>query len=703
MLEHLFFPESVAIAGASKTPGKVGHDILANLVKGGFAGKIVPINPAGGTLMGLPVFPSIQAYSGDLDQVIVAVPKNAVIATVKDAIAKKVKSIIMITAGFKESGAEGLELENEVVGLCKRGGARLLGPNCLGFLNTKNHLNSSFAGDLPLPGNIAIMSQSGALCTSILDLAAGRHLGLSKLISIGNKADINENDLLAYFASDPETKVIVGYLENIVSGDRFIKVADATCSKKPVVILKSGTSQAGQKAAASHTGVLAGADTAYGAAFKRSGVIRADTFEALFDYATALSMQPLPKGDRVLIITNAGGPGTMAADAVEHSGMTVAELDTNTAASLRSKLPEAASIGNPIDVLGDAPPERYAEALKAAQDDVSVDAVIVILTPQAMTRPAEAARAIVGAINGSKPVLASFMGGKEVLPGRQELSAAGLPDYESPERAVAALKVMYEYATWLRRPPRIVTRFRVNRRRAIRIVTRSQRNKVLQLNEVKAKKVLDAYGFNILPGRLVTSADEAVELSRRIGFPIAMKIVSPDIIHKSDLGGVKLNMASAQQVRDGFDLMMMRITQQVPNARIEGIYMEKMAEPGLEVILGMSRDPQFGPMLMFGLGGIFVEVMKDVTFHLAPITQEEAIQMLKSTRSFGILEGRRGRKGVDITAIAGGLQRISQLTTDFPQITELDINPFIVGDFGTDPVVADARITLAPSDEKLIR
>ena len=700
MLEHLFSPESVAVAGASKTPGKVGHDILANLVKSGFTGKILPINPAGGTMMGLPVYPSLLSCEGDLDQVIVAVPKSAIIATVKEAITKKARSIIMITAGFKESGPAGLALENEVMGLCKSGGTRLLGPNCLGLLNTKNHLNSSFAGDLPLPGSIAIMSQSGALCTSILDLAAGRHLGLSKLVSIGNKADINENDLLAYFAGDPETKVIVGYLENIVSGDQFIKVADTTCSKKPVVILKSGTSQAGQKAAASHTGVLAGADTAYGAAFKRSGVIRADTFEALFDYASALAMQPLPKGDRVLIITNAGGPGTMAADAVEHSGMTVAELDTNTAAALRDKLPEAASVGNPIDVLGDAPPERYAEALKAAQDDASVDAIIVILTPQAMTKPTEAARAIAGAINGSKPVLASFMGGKDVLPGRQELTAAGLPDYESPERAVAALKVMYEYATWLRRPPRIVTRFRVNRRRAARIITRSQRNKILQMNEVKAKKVLDAYGFNVLPGRLVTSADEAVELSRRIGFPVAMKIVSPDIIHKSDMGGVKLNLASAQQIRDGFDLMMMRIIQQVPNARIDGIYMEKMGESGLEVILGMTRDPQFGPMLMFGLGGIFVEVMKDVTFHLAPITQEEALQMLKSTRSYDILEGRRGRKGVDITAIAVGLQRISQLTTDFPQITELDINPFIVGDFGTDPVVADARITLAPLDEK---
>ncbi len=695
MLEHLFFPEKVAVIGASRQPGKVGHDILANLVRGGFTGEIIPINPSGGTLFDFKVYPSLREYPGTVDQAVVAVPKPHVLASVKDALAKGAKSIIMITAGFKETGEEGAALERELTELCHRSGARLVGPNCLGLLNTANKLNSSFAGKLPKQGKIGIFSQSGALCTSILDLAEGRNLGLSKLISIGNKADINEDHLLEYFAGDPDTDVIVGYLENIVAGDSFIKTATDTCSHKPVVILKSGTSQAGQKAAASHTGVLAGADTAYGAAFKRSGIIRADTFEALFDYATALSMQPLPKGDRVLIITNAGGPGTMAADAVEHAGMTVAELETNTATSLRDKLPAAASVGNPVDVLGDAPPERYADALLAAQSDVSVDAIIVILTPQAMTDAKATARIIARSIDGSKPVLASFMGGKEVLPGRQELTAAGLPDYESPERAVAALKVMYQYATWKNRPPRIVTRFRVNRRRASRIIGRNISNGIFQLNESKAKKILDAYGFNVLPGRLITSAEEAMEYARGIGFPVAMKIVSQDIVHKSDMGGVKLNLATVHQVRDAFDLMMMRILQQVPNARIEGVYLERMADPGLEIILGMSRDPQFGPMLMFGLGGIFVEVMKDVTFHLAPITQEEAIQMLKSTRSYGILEGKRGQKGVDIPAIATGLQRISQLTTDFPQITELDINPFIVGDIGTDPVVADARITLA--------
>lgn len=701
MLNTLFTPKTVAVVGASRTPGKVGHDILVNLIEGGFEGEIIPINSAGGQILGLDVIAHLRQYDGTIDQTIIAIPKEHVLETVKDALKKGTKSVVMVSSGFKETGELGASLEEEIATLCKRGGARLLGPNCIGLINTNHKLNASFAGEMPLQGKISVLSQSGALCASILDLAKQKYLGLSKVVSVGNKADINEDDLLKYFETDQDTDVVMGYLENIVSGDRFIKVASKISTQKPVVILKSGTSDAGQRAAASHTGVLSGADTAYGAAFKRSGIIRADTFDALFDYATALSMQPLPKGKRVLIITNAGGPGIMAADAVEHAGLQVAELSTNTAASLRIQLPEMANVGNPVDVLGDAPPERYADALAAAQKDESVDAIIVILSPQAMTDPKATAKAIALSIDGSKPVLASFMGGSNVTIGRNELTAANLPDYASPERAVAALKVMYEYATWRERPPRMVTRFRVNRRRAERIITRSQRSNILQLNAVKSKKILDAYGFATPPGRLVTSVDEAIEHAKRIGFPVAMKIVSPDIVHKTDMGGVKLNLANVQQVRDAYDLMMMRIKQQVPNARIEGIDIEQMVDSGLEVILGMSRDPQFGPMLMFGLGGIFVEVMKDVTFHLAPITHDEAVQMLMSTRSYDILEGRRGQKGVDIDAIATGLQRISQLTTDFPQILELDINPFIVGEVGTEPIVADARITLAAPEGKI--
>jgi acetate---CoA ligase (ADP-forming) len=695
MLEKFFSPASVAVVGASRTPGKVGHDILANLVAGGYEGEIIPINPAGGTMFDRPVYTRLTEYRGQIDQVVIAVPAQYVLDVIRDALGRKAKAIIVISAGFRETGEEGSRIQSEMADICRRGGARLLGPNCLGLINTETKLNSSFAGGMPKPGSIAIFSQSGALCTAMLDLAGKRHIGLSKLISIGNKADLSEIDMLSALGRDEQTKVIVGYLEDISAGDEFIKAAEDASNRKPVIILKSGTTPAGQKAAASHTGVLTGADTAYGAAFKRSGVCRADTFDALFDYATAFNMQPLPKGDRILIITNAGGPGTMAADAVEKLGMHVTALDRNVSTALRSHLPAAASIANPIDVLGDAGPDRYVAALKAAQADDQVDAILILLTPQAMTRPRDTALAIIEHMDGSKPVLASFMGGKDVMPGRRELAAGGLPDYESPERAVAVLKAMREYAVWRDRPPRMVTRFPVNRRRVERIISRRQRTGKLQLGEVRAKNILKAYGFNILEGRLATTPAEAVEIAKFIGFPVAMKVVSPNIIHKTDLGGVRLDVASSQEVEDAYDLMMLRIWKQVPGALLEGVYVEKMADPGLEVIVGMTRDPQFGPMLMFGLGGIFVEVLKDVTFHLAPITEGEAVQMLKSTRSYEMLKGKRGHKEVDIAAIAVALQRISQLTTDFPQITELDINPMIVGEIGTEPVVADARMTLS--------
>lgn len=700
MLEPLLYPESIAVIGASRTPGKVGHDILANLIKNKFAGTIVPINPSAEELLGLPCYKNLSDYNGIIDLSIIAVPKTTVFDAVKMSVKAGAKAIAIITSGFKETGAEGAELENRIAEFCKSRNIRLLGPNCLGLINTDHNMNASFAGIMPQEGPISVVSQSGALITSILDSAAGRHLGLAKVISIGNKADLSEVDLLQALARDEQTKVIVGYLEDISSGDEFVKAADEASSNKPVIILKAGNTEAGLKAASSHTGVLAGKETAYAAAFKRSGVVRADTFDSLFDYATAFAMQPLPKGNKVLIITNAGGPGTMAADAVEKAGLLVAELDRNTASALRSKLPSAASTGNPIDVLGDAGPERYTAALTAAQDDDDVDAILVILTPQAMTKPAEIARAIASNLKGDKPVVASFMGGKSVMPGRDELVAAGLPDYDSPERAVLALKAMCEYAGWKRRPTRIVTRFSVNRRRVERIITRRLRTGNVQLGEVKAKSILQAYGFQIPDGYLATNTAESVEIAERIGFPIAMKIVSPDIIHKSDLGGVRLNVHNSEAVRDAYDLMMLRIGQKAPQAWIEGIYVEKMLDKGLEVIIGMTRDPQFGPMLMFGLGGIFVEVMKDVTFHLAPITSDEAIQMLKSTRSYEILQGKRGQKGVDLTAIATGLQRISQLGRDFPQIVELDINPFIVGEMGTEPIVADARITLQSPEIK---
>lgn len=700
MLEALLVPESIAIIGASRSPGKVGYEVLSNLIAGGYEGRIVPINPSATDVLGLKCYPDLKSSGHDVQMAVIAVPVPMVRMAVEEAIEAGAKAIVVITAGFKETGSEGATLEKEIASMCTASGVRLLGPNCLGLINSHHKMNASFAKHMPMPGHISVISQSGALCTAILDWAASRHLGLAKLISMGNKADLNETDFLHAFAEDAQTRVIVGYLENIVSGDAFMKQAENAASKKPVVIFKAGVTSAGVKAASSHTGSLAGADIAYGAAFNRSGIVRADTFEELFDFATAFAMQPLPKGNHVAIITNAGGPGIMAADAVERLGMKVETLGSGMATALRKKLPAAASVGNPIDVLGDADPGRYVMAVEAALEDEAIDAVIVILTPQAMTKPADTARAIAKCARGTKPILVSFMGGADVMPGRDELVASNLPDYPSPERAVGALKAMCDYASWLKRPPRILTRFPVNRRRVERIIHRHLKTRNFQIGEVYAKEILRAYEFNVLPGQLAATAAEAVEVADKVSYPVAMKIVSPDVIHKSDVGGVRLNLDSPQAVRDAYDLMMIRVTQRVPGARILGVYVERMCKRGREVILGMTRDPQFGPMLMFGLGGIFVEVMKDVAFHIAPITESEAVQMLEGTRSFAMLKGTRGQASVDLDAIAMSLQRMSQLVTDFPQISEMDINPLMVGEVGTDTIAADARMTLSPTETR---
>ena len=696
MLDRMFSPRSIAVIGASKTVGKVGYLTLSNLVQSGFQGPIVPVNSAGGELFGLTVYKQLADYPDAIDLVVIAVPAEMVPAAASEAVAKKAGAVVVVASGFKEAGPEGRALEDELIAICRRGGVRLLGPNCLGVINTAIRMNASFSRRIPQAGSMAIFSQSGALCTAMMDIADERELGVSKAISIGNKADITEVDVLEALAEDEDTKVIVGYLEDISDGDRFVKAAEAASNRKPVVILKAGTTTAGSRAAANHTGVLVGKDTAYGAAFKRAGICRADTFDALFDSATALALQPTPKGDRVLIITNSGGSGTLSADAVEKAGLNVATLGEELARQLRRALPTAAFIDNPIDISAAAEPRHYAAALDIVAAEGSFDAVLIVLAPQYMTEPAATVRAIVAHPDENMPVLAAFLGGGDIMPSRQELAAAGLPFYDSPERAVTALKAMHEYGVWQRRPARQVVRFPVNRRRVERIIYRRQRTDRLRLGEVKSKDILKAYGFQILEGRLTTSPEEAMEIARFIGFPVALKVISPSIIHKSDLGGVRLNLNSAQEVADAFDLMMLRINKLAPNAIIGGIYVEKMAEKGLEVIIGMTRDPQFGPMLMFGLGGIFVEVMKDVTFHLAPITENEAAQMLQSTRSYELLQGKRGLKEVDMHAIAVALQRISQLTTDFPQILDLEINPLIVGEMGNEPVVVDARMTFAP-------
>ena len=698
MLEKLLTPRSVAVLGASRSAGKVGHEVLANLVRGGFEGAIYPVNPGADEILGLRCYPDISSVGEPVDLCLVALPVSKVEAAVKEALAARVGAMVILTAGFKEVGEDGADLEARVAELCRKHQVRLMGPNSVGLINAHHALNATFAPVMPPAGGISVISQSGALCVAILDWATSQGIGLGTTVSFGNKADLNEVDFLEALAEDDNTRVITGYLESIDDGERFLSAAQEAADIKPVVILKVGVTAAGAKAASSHTGSLAGADIAYWAAFKRAGVIRAETFESLFDYAQAFAMQPLPRGPRLAVITNAGGPGIMAADAAEGSGLELTSPSAATQEALRAVLPAEAAVGNPIDVIGDADPERYMAAFEIVQASDYSDAILLIATPQNMTRPVELARKLAEAHDAGKPLVAAFMGGDEVEEARRVLTSLNIPSYPSPERAVRALRGMVDYSAWRKRPPRVVTRFPVNRRRVERVIRWHRRMKLNQIGEVEGKEILRAYDFTIPRGRLVETSSQAVEAADQIGYPVVMKIVSPDIIHKSDVGGVRLNLATPEQVRDAFDLLMLRSTRSLPEARVRGAYVETMGRRGREVILGMTRDPQFGPMLMFGLGGIFVEVMKDVTFHLAPITAEEAMQMLRATRSYALLTGVRGESAVDLEAIAGGLQRISQLSTDYPEIVELDINPFIVGQVGGESYVADARMTLAPQE-----
>jgi len=696
-LEQFFDPHSVAVVGASREKGKVGREIVASLIHGGYPGEIYPVNPKADEVEGLKCYPSLEAIGKTPDLVIVVIPAKAVPGVVEECGRVGVKAVVVISAGFKEVGKEGADLEQQVKQIAKDNGIRMIGPNCLGVIVPGRKLNASFGGDLPLPGNIGFLSQSGALLAAILDMANASRIGFSKLISIGNKADIDELALIEALGSDPETSVIAGYLENISNGDEFVTEAEAISTAKPILLMKSGGTQAGAKAASSHTGSLAGLETAYDCAFSRAGIIRCESIEAQFDYAQAFAYQLLPAGPSVAIITNAGGPGIMAADAIERYGLTFAKFSDETRERLASSLPAAANVNNPVDVLGDALADRYEFALRTVLADANVDVAIVLLTPQVMTEAAGTAEAIIRVLkeNPGKPVLACFMGALKVDDGIEILEVGRIPQYDSPERAAATIKVMADYVRWRSRPKRVVKLFPVNRRRVEKIVSRHLRRQIFEVGELESKEILEAYGFTTPSGSLATTAEQAVNIANQLGYPVVLKIWSPDILHKSDVGGVKLNLKTPQEVMDAFDLMMLRVPKKAPDADILGVLVQEMCTKGQEVILGVKRDPQFGPMMMFGLGGIYVEVLKDVSFCLAPLTAEEARQMLVDTKTYGLLKGARGQEGLDIDVIVEGLQRLSQLVTEFPEIQEMDINPYVVGPLGTRPIAVDARITVA--------
>ena len=696
MLEHFFSPQTVAVVGASREEGKVGHDLFKNLVNHGYKGKIYPVNPHADNILGIKTYTALKEIPDKIDLAVIVVPAPYVGKTVDECIEKGIDSVIVISAGFKESGIDGTARERELYQKIKQHSIRMLGPNCLGLIDTQSALNASFAADMPVPGNIAFFSQSGALCTSILDWAVNECIGFSKFISMGNKTDIDEVALIKAIENDASTKIILVYLEGVKNGTEFINAAKEITKKKPMIVVKSGGTTAGAKAASSHTGTLAGAEKAFDAAFKQSGILRAVTIEELFDYARIFSFQQLPKGPHIALITNAGGPGIIAADAVERSKLKMASFSKDTIDTLRSFLPAMANVYNPVDVLGDAKADRYKFVIEKVVQDPNVDAVLIILTPQAMTEIEKTAEVITEIANRTdKPIVTSFMGGKRIENSLKIMCQRKVPNYSFPERAVTAIEAMYKYTLWQKRPATKAKIFDVQKGNVASFLEKMKQTGRQHLNEEEARQVISAYGFRIPKSILATSEIEAVKAAEEIGYPVVIKISSPDILHKSDFGGVRIGIKNEREVRNCFCDITQKARRLMPDAEIKGVLVQQMITGGKEVIVGMSRDPQFGPLLMFGLGGIYIEILKDVSFRIAPIGLNEAEEMIQEIRSFPLLKGARGERPVDTNTVVDDILRLSQMVTDFPEIIEMDINPLIVFPEGGGTMALDARITMS--------
>jgi acetyltransferase len=696
LLEALFSPQGVAVVGASTNPAKLGHSVLDNIIKYGYAGQVYPVNPKADEILGKPCYPRVNEIPGPVDLAVIVVPNKYVAGVMKDCGEKGVGAAIVITAGFREAGAEGRQMEREVIEIAREYDIRVVGPNCLGVIETNSSLNASFAAGMPEPGKISFMSQSGALCTGILDWAALNGLGFSSFVSLGNKGDLNETDFLEVWRDDPNTSVVMAYLEGVVDGDAFLEASRKLTKVKPFIVVKSGTTSAGSRAVSSHTGTLAGSDTAYDAAFEQAGILRARSVSELFAYSTALAYQPLPKGRRVAIITNAGGPGIMATDACVNGGLELASLSSETVDYLHEVLPPAANHYNPIDVLGDALSDRYEKALEAALKDPGVDAIIFLLTPQAMTDIEKTARAVVRiSRQHDKPVLACFMGGKDVAAGSKILGEGQIPFYGFPEDAADALRVMVQQQEWINTDYEAPVGVDADRERAAMTVLAAQKAGRLKLNEMEARQVVAAYGLPLPESQLAFTADQAAQFAAEIGYPVVMKIISPDILHKSDMGGVMVGIQSEKEAREAYQDILIRARRYMPDADIWGVAVQEMVEQGKEIILGVTKDPTFGHMVMFGLGGIYVEVLKDVQFGIAPITPTQAMEMITNLRSYPLLAGVRGEEASDMEAMADCLLRVSQMVTDLPQIVELDINPLFVYETGKGVMAVDARIVIS--------
>jgi acetyltransferase len=685
-------PASVAVVGASRDPFKVGGSVVANLRSAGFPGRIIPVNSRTDSVQGLPAVRTLLDVEDGVDLAVIAVPAADVLPVLKQCAAKKVGGAVVISAGFRESGGEGVRREAELREWLRDQPMRVLGPNCLGWIRPARRLNVTFAPGMPEPGGIAFVTHSGALAVAILDWARDRRVGFSLFASLGNQADVNESDLLDAVAADPETRVIACYLEGVADGRRFLGALRRAAGVKPVVLLKAGRSPEGARAVSSHTGALAGSDRAFDAAARQAGALRVDTVEELFDVARGLASQPLPRGRRLIVVTNGGGLGIVATDAARAAGLSLAPVDEAVRQRLAEGLPAAAGLGNPIDLVGDADARRYSHALHTLGGD-SADAMLVLLTPQAATDAASIGRTIAGTTRGWPiPVAAAFVGGARVAPGIRVLEEAGIPCYGFPEPAVKTLAGMARLAE-LRSAVRGTAPARVaDPAHARAWLAGLGPGAERQLGMPELTPLLDAYGIPRLAARVAESAADAAAVAEDIGFPVAVKIVSPDIAHKTEVGGVVLGLRDARTVGEAAAAILGRVARERPEAVIRGLLVEAMAPAGKEILLGGVRDGQFGPLVMVGLGGIYVEVFADTAARLAPVSAAEALVMLDELKTASLLRGARGEPPVDRDGLAAIVERFSQLLVDLPELAEIEINPLMAGPDGAVAVDARARL-----------
>lgn len=692
-LTPFFAPRGVAIIGASATPNKLSYGILRNMTLYGFQGQIAPVNPKADQILGLTCYPDITSVPDPLDLAVIVLPAPAIPATLEACGQRGIRAVIIISGGFKEVGEEGAALEKQILEIAARYQMRLIGPNCVGTLDLYSGLNTTFIQGVPEKGGIGFISQSGAVGGGVVDYIRNKYIGFANFASLGNEADITETDVIEYLRQDEHTRVIAVYVEMIRDGQRFIQVARQTTPHKPIVLLKAGRTSAGARAVSSHTGSLAGSHAAYRAAFLQAGVIEAETVTDLFDISMALAHQPLPQGNRVAIITNAGGPAALLSDSLAEHGLQIADLEEQTRSALRGRLNPAAQVSNPIDMLGGAEPPEYEFALQQALADPNVDAAVVILVPQALVNPLEVAEKIVQvAAAHTKPVLTCFMGEWSVEKARQHLHSHGIPMYVFPEIPGRVLGAMLQYARWLNQPPyETVPLHGIDRNAAAQIL--AQAADQTALGEAQTRPLFEAYGIPLVAGEAAHSPQQAAEAARRLGFPVALKIISADILHKSDVGGIRLNLNDPQSVETAYQDMFSSIAARLPQARLEGVLVERMAEKGQEVIIGMRRDPNFGPLMMFGLGGIYVELFGDVSFRVAPLSRRDALEMIQQTHAGKLLSGFRGSETGDLQAVVDVILRLSQLALDFPQIAEMEINPLRV--FPRGVLALDGRIILS--------